>query len=64
MWYNLDGSPPRWYAVGIVSFGLSQCAQANIAGVYTRFVFSNNSFTEITNNIFHFLGLTNISIGY
>lgn len=39
MWYNSDGSPPRWYAVGIVSFGLSQCAQANIAGVYTRFVF-------------------------
>ncbi|XP_055323303.1 serine protease easter-like [Sitodiplosis mosellana] len=39
MWYDDDEEtvdPPRWYAVGIVSFGLSQCAQANFAGVYTR----------------------------
>lgn len=39
MWYDDDeetADPPRWYAVGIVSFGLAQCAQANFAGVYTR----------------------------
>lgn len=39
MWYDSSGNPSRWYAVGIVSFGLSQCAQANIAGVYTRFAY-------------------------
>lgn len=38
MWFDVNGDVPRWYAVGIVSFGLSRCAQANSAGVYTRFV--------------------------
>ncbi|XP_031619775.1 serine protease easter-like [Contarinia nasturtii] len=36
IWYNDDEEPPRWYALGIVSFGLAHCAQANFAGVYTR----------------------------
>lgn len=36
MYYDESVNPRRWYAVGIVSFGLSQCAQANYAGVYTR----------------------------
>lgn len=36
MYYDERAEPRRWFAVGIVSFGLSQCAQANYAGVYTR----------------------------
>lgn len=36
MHYDENAESRRWYAVGIVSFGLSQCGQANYAGVYTR----------------------------
>lgn len=31
-----DEATSHWYAVGIVSFGLAQCGQANWPGVYTR----------------------------
>lgn len=40
MWYDDDRESDglsRWYAVGIVSFGTSRCAQSNFAGVYTRY---------------------------
>lgn len=36
MYYDAMANSPRWYAVGIVSFGLAQCAQADYAGIYTR----------------------------
>lgn len=36
MYYDEAADPSRWYSVGIVSFGPSECAQANYAGVYTR----------------------------
>lgn len=36
MKYDEYANPPHWYVVGIVSFGPSQCGQADWPGVYTR----------------------------
>lgn len=36
MKYDAQANPPKWYLVGIVSFGSSQCGLANWPGIYTR----------------------------
>lgn len=36
MRYDTQSNPPKWYLVGIVSFGPAQCGLANWPGIYTR----------------------------
>lgn len=36
MMYNVENNVPYWVAIGIVSFGPSDCGKAGVPGVYTR----------------------------
>lgn len=36
MKYDEHSNPPKWYLIGIVSFGPSDCGQSKWPGIYTR----------------------------